>query len=97
MIKIKNFLNNYGMLIIVPLVIIMFFKTCSTSRNTQMSYEINKIAIDSNARAIKELNKTIKIEGLKTENRFIQSTDRKILDVNRQSDIEKEISKLENK
>jgi hypothetical protein len=97
MIKVRNFLKEYGMLIIVPLVIIMFFKTCSTSRNAEMSYELNKIAIDSNAKAIREINKTIKIEGLKTENRFIQSTDRKILDVNRQSDIEKEINKLENR
>jgi hypothetical protein len=37
----------------------------------------------------------LKIEGLKTEKRMIQSTDRKILDVNRQSEIDKEIQELE--
>ena len=34
-------------------------------------------------------------EGLKTEKRMIQSTDRKIFDVNRQSEIDKEIKRLE--
>ena len=39
----------------------------------------------------------ITIEGLKVEKRMIQSTDRKILDVNRQSEIDKEIENLETK
>ena len=43
-----------------------------------------------------ELNKIVEIEGLKTEKRMIQSTDRKIMDVNRQSEIDIEIKKLEN-
>jgi hypothetical protein len=43
----------------------------------------------------KKLITEIKIEGLKSEKRMIQSTDRKILDVNRQSEIDKEISNLE--
>jgi hypothetical protein len=43
-----------------------------------------------------ELNKIIEIEGLKAEKRMIQSTDRKIMDVNRQSEIDLEIKKLEN-
>ena len=39
--------------------------------------------------------KDLQIEGLKTEKRMIQSTDRKILDVNRQSEIDKEIQSLQ--
>jgi len=42
-----------------------------------------------------EIEKMIKVEGLKSEKRMIQSTDRKLLDVNRQSEIDKEIQKLE--
>jgi len=95
--KLRNFLNEYGMVIIVPLIFIMFFRTCSTNSKIEQLSVVNKKAIDSNAVAIEKINKTIKIEGLKTENRFIQATDRKLLDVNRQSDIEKEINKLENK
>ena len=43
----------------------------------------------------KELNKYLEIEGLKAEKRMIQSTDRKIFDVNRQSEIDLQIKKLE--
>jgi hypothetical protein len=38
--------------------------------------------------------KDLQIEGLKAEKRMIQSTDRKMLDVNRQAEIDKEIEKL---
>ena len=37
----------------------------------------------------------LEIEGLKSEKRMIQATDRKIFDVNRQNQIEQEIKKLE--
>ena len=37
----------------------------------------------------------LKIEGLNSEKRMIQSTDRKLFDMNRQSEIDKEISQLE--
>jgi ATP-dependent Clp protease ATP-binding subunit ClpA len=40
--------------------------------------------------------KELKKEGLKSEKRMIQSTDRKILDVNRQTQIDEELKKLEN-
>jgi hypothetical protein len=38
---------------------------------------------------------TIKIEALKSEKRMIQSCDRKLWDMNRQSEIDQEIEKLE--
>jgi hypothetical protein len=41
--------------------------------------------------------KDLEIEGLKAEKRMIQSVDRKILDVNRQSVIDQEIKKLQAK
>jgi hypothetical protein len=39
----------------------------------------------------------LRLEGLKAEKRMIQSTDRKMLDVTRQAEIDKEINALENK
>ena len=42
-----------------------------------------------------DISKLIEIEGLKSEKRMIQATDRKIFDVNRQAEIDKEIKKLE--
>jgi len=38
--------------------------------------------------------KDLHIEGLKSEKRMIQATDRKMLDVQRQTEIDKEIEKL---
>jgi hypothetical protein len=43
-----------------------------------------------------QLNHEIKIEGLKSELRMIQATDRKILDVQRQNQIEAEIKSIQN-
>ena len=44
-----------------------------------------------------ELNKELKIMGLESEKRMIQATDRKLLDVQRQTQIEEEIKKLNSK
>jgi hypothetical protein len=41
--------------------------------------------------------KDLQIEGLKSEKRMIQATDRKMLDVQRQNEIEKELTKLQTK
>ena len=43
-----------------------------------------------------ELDLRLKIEGLKSEHRMIQATDRKMFDLQRQSQIEKELESLEN-
>ena len=50
--------------------------------------------LDSVRTEIKNLKTEIKIEGLKSEKRMIQATDRKMLDVQRQTEIDKEIEKL---
>ena len=41
-----------------------------------------------------ELNVQLQIMGLEAEKRMIQATDRKMLDVQRQTEIDKEIEKL---
>jgi hypothetical protein len=43
------------------------------------------------------LTNQMQIEGLKAEKRMIQSTDRKILDVNRMSEIDKELKQYGSK
>jgi hypothetical protein len=69
-------------------VVIIFFKTCTTNTKIQ---NVNDSVDSLSVKLIKE----IKIEGLKSEKRAIQASDRKILDVNRQTEIDQEISKLE--
>lgn len=99
---ILNYIDVWGTRIMLLLVVIIFLKTCTT--NSKIKNESTKIEtlgnkVDSLGFVInnlhKEIRKEIKIEGLKSEKRMIQSTDRKILDVNRQTEIDKELSKLE--
>ena len=72
----------------VFLVVIIFFKTCTTNTKVQnVNDSVDSLSV--------KLRKEIKIEGLKSEKRAIQASDRKILDVNRQTEIDQEISKLE--
>jgi hypothetical protein len=75
----------------------------STCNSCNTKSEINRLRknedqlefkIDSLS-AITITKKDLQIEGLKSEKRMIQSTDRKIFDVNRQTEIDKEIQSLQ--
>lgn len=85
---ILNFIDAWGVRIMFLLVVIIFFKTCTTNTKIQnVNDSVDSLSV--------KLTKEIKIEGLKSEKRAIQASDRKILDVNRQTEIDQEISKLE--
>jgi hypothetical protein len=85
---ILNFIDTWGVRIMFFLVVIIFFKTCTTNTKVQnVNDSVDSLSV--------KLPKEIKIEGLKSEKRAIQASDRKILDVNRQTEIDQEISKLE--
>ena len=85
---ILNFIDAWGVRIMFLLVVIVFFKTCTTNTKVQnVNDSVDSLSV--------KLRKEIKIEGLKSEKRAIQASDRKILDVNRQTEIDQEISKLE--
>lgn len=90
--SVMNFLEKYGLILIFVLILV---QTCVSSSNKRMSEKKVLNQLDSVRTEIKNLKTEIKIEGLKSEKRMIQSTDRKILDVNRQTDIDKEIEKLQ--
>ncbi len=100
--KILSFIDVWGLRIIFPLSLVVFLKTCTTNSKVESvgkKIDITNNEIDSLYQVIsslkKEIRTEIKIEGLKSEKRMIQSTDRKILDVNRQSEIDKEIENLQ--
>jgi hypothetical protein len=85
---ILNFIDAWGNRIMFFLVVIIFFKTCTTNTKVQnVNDSVDTLSV--------KLRKEIKIEGLKSEKRAIQASDRKILDVNRQTEIDQEISNLE--
>jgi hypothetical protein len=86
---ILNFIDAWGIRIMFLLVVITFFKTCSTNSRVQaVNDSVDTLSV--------KLRKEIKIEGLKSEKRAIQASDRKILDVTRQTQIDQEINKISN-
>jgi hypothetical protein len=92
---ILNFIDTWGIRITTLLVLVIFLKTCSTNGKVE---KVQKSVVETNIKVDSlsiELQKQIKIEGLKSEKRMIQSTYRKIMDVNRQTEIDKEISQLD--
>lgn len=101
MMKVIDFLKMWGILI---LCLILFLRTCTLSSKVERLSKDTKedmVKLDSTIKAEtiskEEFQKMLTIEGLKAEKRMIQSTDRKMLDVTRQSEIDKEIQQLESK
>lgn len=93
--KIEDFLNKHFQKIGLFLLIVIFFNTCGDrgiSKNNKR-IEALSLKVDSLSR-ITTTKKDLQIEGLKSEKRMIQSTDRKMLDVNRQTEIDREIENL---
>jgi uncharacterized membrane protein (DUF106 family) len=91
--KLDNFLSKHGIKVILVLLLLTFFRSCGTNS------ELKKVKKELQAlqTQVKDFpsKKDLEIEGLKSEKRMIQSTDRKMMDVNRQSEIDKEINKLQ--
>ncbi len=92
---------------VILLIVLVLMTSLSTCNSCNTKSEVNRLKkettvlhseIDTLNQQIanrKDIEKMLKIEGLKSEKRMIQSTDRKILDVNRQSEIDKEIETLQ--
>lgn len=92
--KINSFLSNNIALIIVIMFFISIIRSCNSDTKT-LTKKIDILSNKIDTLSQKSLtNKDLRIEGLQTEKRMIQSTDRKILDVNRQAEIDKELEKL---
>lgn len=93
---IMKFVNKFGVLIVFVLIVL---STCTNSMNRKMSEKKMLKQVEGVQKSLDSLNKTlqkeIKVEGLKVEKRMIQSTDRKIMDLNRQAEIDKELKTLD--
>lgn len=96
-----KFIDQHFTKIVIIVLIITFIQMCTISRKSSSLEKQSKITnarLDSIQTIIfskTDISKLIEIEGLKSEKRMIQATDRKIFDVNRQAEIDKEIKKLE--
>lgn len=89
----RNFIQKNFTIIILIISMLSLFKSCGDSR------ELAKIRkqiqfINDSTYTKNELDIRLKIVGLESEKRMIQATDRKMLDVQRQSQIESEIKQL---
>lgn len=84
----KKFIENNFTIIVLVIALLGFFKSCSDTR------EITKVKKEMTTLETR-LSTKMKIEGLHSEKRMIQATDRKMLDVQRQTEIDEEIKKLE--
>ena len=83
------------MKVVIALLLLTYFKSCSVDSEVTLikkEFRAQKEVIDA-----LPTRTDVKIEGLKVEKRMIQATDRKMLDVQRQNAIEKEISELQGK
>ena len=95
--KFEEFLNKHFRKIALFLLVVILFNTCGNPVKP-----LNK-RVDSLNQKVDSLSMTtvtkidLQIEGLKSEKRMIQATDRKMLDVQRQTQIENQIDSLSQK
>jgi hypothetical protein len=90
----KQFIEKYFTIVVFVILILTFFRGCGDSRElTEIKKEIQEIKDSTYDK--EQLDLRLKIEGLKSEHRMIQATDRKMFDLNRQTQIEKELEALE--
>ena len=92
----KKFIENNFVVIVLVIALLTFFKGCGDTR--ELSKIKNDIKTIKDSTYTKdELNRQLRISGLEAEKRMIQATDRKLLDVRRQTEIEDEIKRLNTK
>ena len=92
----KNFIQKNFTVIVLVIALLGLFKSCGDARElAKMRKEVESIKDSTYTKS--ELDKELKIMGLESEKRMIQATDRKLLDVQRQTQIEEEIKKLNSK
>lgn len=91
--KLNALIEKYGMKALLIIALLTYMKSCSVDSElsrVKKEFKAQKEVIDALPTA-----KDVQIEALKAEKRMIQATDRKMLDVQRQNAIEKEIAALE--
>ena len=92
----KKFIEKNFTVIVLVIALLGLLKSCGDARElSKMRKEVE--AIKDSTYTKQELNVELQIMGLESEKRMIQATDRKLLDVQRQTQIEEEIKKLKSK
>jgi hypothetical protein len=91
----RNFIQTNINLIVIGFLVLLLLRSCNSDSKT-LNKKIDRLSAKIDSLQGSAVTKTeLTIEGLRVEKRMIQSTDRKMIDVQRQSDIDNEIKKLE--
>jgi hypothetical protein len=97
--KLNDFVTKHFTKIVVIMLVVLFFRSCGDGGTKGLNKRIDalteEVEVLENKIDARATTTDLMIEGLKAEKRMIQSTDRKMLDVTRQSVIDTEIEKLE--
>ena len=89
----KKYIQENFVVIVFVISLLSLLKTCGDSRElSKIKKEIQSIKDSTYTKD--ELRVELKIMGLEAEKRMIQATDRTILDVQRQTQIDEEIKQL---
>ena len=92
--KINEFITKHYQKIMLFLLLVLFLNTCGNpTKSVNKRIDVLSEKIDS-LEVVTVTKTDLTVEGLKSEKRMIQSTDRKMLDVTRQTEIDKEIETL---
>lgn len=93
---ITEFLGKHGLIVVFVLLIV---STCTNSMGKKQSEKRMLNQVEKVQKSVDSLNqvlqKQIKVEGLNSELRMIESTDRRMMDKNRQSQIREQLQLLE--
>lgn len=92
-------IKEYSWAITILMIFTIFINQCGISRDVEKlkkNYKAQTSKIDSLVK-FEDFRKELRIEGLKSELRAIEASDRKILDVEKQYRIRKDIENLEKK
>jgi len=93
--KFNEFMDIHYRKIFFFLLVVIFVNTCGNP-NKSVNKRLDTLSQKVDSLEAVTITKTeLQIEGLKAEKRMIQSTDRKIFDVQRQTAIDEELKKLE--
>ena len=92
--KINEIIDKHYRKVFLVMLSLIFFNTCGNpNKSTNKKIETLSNKIDS-LQTVVATKKDLQVEGLKSEKRMIQATDRKIMDVQRQTAIDNEIKAL---
>jgi len=98
--KIREFLKKNFIIIVCVMMVFILFKSCGDKTElikVRKELETSKELINERTFTKEDFYVILQIEGLKSEKRMIQATDRKIFDVKRQTEIDNEIKILQEK